>query len=364
VTRLSPVLTLLACGMASEPLLPAAGRVVPIAPMTVSRAAHAATLLPDGSALITGGFGGSGSSLASAELYDPVKQSFSVVTPMATARSGHSSLLLPNGKVLIAGGYNGSYLRSAELYDPATGEFGLTGSMTTARSGHVAVLLANGKVLVAGGVGDGWTFLDSAELYDPTTGTFQPTGRMSVARESHTANLLGDGRVLITGGHRGRRQAMVLYAGAELYDPATGRFGITGNMATRRHKHDAVTLADGSVLVLGGSDERDDRGAYRSAERYDPTTGRFSDAGTMHAARYKLNGSSVLLRDGTVLLLGGAGVSEIYDPAEREFRVVPEGVGVTRLFAVTALLPDGSVLLAGGYGTGVSSSPQAWIYRP
>lgn len=363
MTRFTPFL-ILACSMASEPSLPAAGRVVPIAPMTVSRAAHAATLLPDGRALITGGFGGGGASLPSAELFDPVTQRFSALAPMAMARSGHSSLLLPSGKVLIAGGYNGSYLRTAELYDPATGEFRPTGSLTTARSGHVAVLLDNGKVLLAGGVGEGWTFLDSAELYDPTTGTFVPTGRMTVARESHTANLLRDGRVLITGGHRGRRQAMVLYAAAELYDPATGRFATTGSMATRRHKHDAVTLADGSVLVLGGSDERDERGAYRSAERYDPATGRFSDAGTMHAARYKLNGSSVLLRDGTVLLLGGAGVSEIYDPAQHTFSVIPDGLGVTRLFAVTALLPDGSVLLAGGYGTDVSSSPRAWIYRP
>lgn len=364
MTRVSILVILIACGAATEPGLPATGRVTPISPMTVSRAAHAATLLPDGRALITGGFSGGGSSLASAELYDPAKQSFSAVPAMATARSGHSSLLLPSGMVLIAGGYNGSYLRSAELYDPATGEFRPTGNMTTARSGHVAVLLRNGTVLLAGGVGDGWTFLDSAEHYDPATGTFLPTGRMSVARESHTANRLGDGRVLITGGHRGRRQAMVLYAAAELYDPATGRFATTGSMATRRHKHDAVTLADGSVLVLGGSDERDDRGAYRSAERYDPASGRFSDAGTMHAARYKLNGSSVLLRDGTVLLLGGASVSEIYDPTRRAFSVIPHGVGVTRLFAVTTLLPDGSVLLAGGYGTDVSSSPRAWIYRP
>ena len=228
----------------------------------------------------------------------------------------------------------------------------------------MAVLLRDGKVLLAGGIGVGWTFLDSAELYDPATETFRATGRMAVARESHTANLLPDGRVLITGGHRGRRESIILYASSETYDPSAGTFTATGSMTTRRHKHDAVSLSDGTVLVVGGSDERDDRGAYRSAERYDPATGRFAAAGTMHAARYKLNGSSVLLRDGTVLLLGGADVSEIYDPVRRLFSVIPEGIGVTRLFAVAALLPDGGVLLAGGYGSGVSSSPQAWIYRP
>ena len=361
--RPTSLLLALLCGTPTDPDPSVGGRVVPISPMTMSRAAHAATLLADGRVLITGGFGAGEASLASAEVYDPARKRFAAVTPMGVARSGHSAVLLPDGKVLIAGGYNGSYLRSAELYDPGTGKFQATGSMTTARSGHVAVLLGNGKVLLAGGVGVSWSFLASAELYDPASGTFQPTGGMTVARESHTANLLRDGRVLITGGHRGRRQTIVIYASAEAYDPAAGKFSATGSMATRRHKHDAVTLADGSVLVLAGADERDDRGAYRSAERFDPATGRFSNAGSMHAARYKLNGSSVRLPDGTVLLLGGAGVTELYDPIQRTFSVVTQGVGTVRLFATSNLLPDGTVLLAGGYGEGVSASAQAWVYR-
>lgn len=361
--RPTSFLLVLACGTPADPEPSAAGRVVPISPMNVSRAAHTSTLLADGRVLITGGFGAGEASLASAEVYDPARKRFGAIAPMAAPRSGHSAVLLPDGKVLIAGGYNGSYLRSAEVYDPGTGKFVATGSMAAARSGHVAVLLGNGKVLLAGGVGVGWTFLDSAELYDPASGTFQPTGGMTVARESHTANLLRDGRVLITGGHRGRRPSVVIHTSAEVYDPAAGTFSATGSMAILRHKHDAVTLADGSVLVLAGADHRDARGAYRSAERYDPATGRFSSAGSMHAARYKLNGTSVLLPDGTVLVLGGAGVSELYDPIQRTFSVVTQGVGTVRLFATSNLLPDGTVLLAGGYGEGVSASAQAWEYR-
>lgn len=361
--RVASLLLALVSGNPTDPEPSADGRVVPISPMTTGRAAHTATLLANGRVLIAGGFGAGEASLASAEVYDPARKRFAAIAPMSVARSGHSAVLLPNGKVLIAGGYNGSYLRSAELYDPRTGRFQAAGNMTTARSGHVAVLLGNGKVLLAGGIGVAWSFLNSAELYDPATGTFRPTGGMTVARESHTANLLRDGRVLITGGHRGRRQAIAIYASAEVYDPSAGKFTPTGSMATRRHKHDAVTLADGSVLVLAGADERDDRGAYRSAERYDPATGRFAPAGSMHAARYKLNGSSVLLPDGTVLLLGGAGVSEIYDPVQRTFSVITQGVGAVRLFATANLLADGTVLLAGGYGEGVSASALAWEYR-
>jgi hypothetical protein len=47
-------------------------------------------------------------------------------------------------------------------------------------------------------------------------------------------------------------------------------------MTRPRHKHAAATLADGRVLITGGSDVRDDRGQYRDAEIYDPQSERFS----------------------------------------------------------------------------------------
>jgi hypothetical protein len=232
---------------------------------------------------------------------------------------------------------------------------------------HVAVLLDSGKVLLAGGVGTGWTFLASAELYDPDSGTFSATGEMSVPRESHSVTKLMDGRVLITGGHQGRHAAITIYDSAEIYDPQTGHFTLTGLMTVRRHKHDAVLLADGRVLITGGSDERDDQGAYSSAEIYDPASGAFTLTADMPSVRYKHIGTSLLLPNGNALIAGGGRNAVIYDPLRNTFSVVPGVLGtatLSRLFSTATLLQDGSVLIAGGYGVGEDVSAGAWVYNP
>lgn len=340
-----------------------ASGITAISNMTDTRAAHTATLLPDGKVLIAGGFANGQSRLARAELFDPAQKTFASIGNMNVSRAGHTATLLPNGKILIAGGYNGDYLASAELYDPGARTFTPANTMHTARSGHVAVLLPNGKVLLAGGVGVGWTFLKNVELYDPATNSFTPTGEMLAARESHTATLLKNGRVLIAGGHKDRRDAMTVYSSAEIYDPATGKFSATGDMTRVRHKHGAVLLADGRVLIVGGADKRDGRPAYSSVEIYDPATGSFSATGDMNSPRYKLQDTLVLLNDGKVLIAGGANRAEVFDPAKNRFSYVTGDMGLSRQFATATRLQNGQVLIIGGYSANNEVSAQAWLFR-
>lgn len=335
------------------------------ATMAANRAAHTATALPDGRVLVAGGFVEKGSPVG-AELYDATTGRFSAVAPMLETRHSHSATLLPDGTVLIAGGYGAgtTTLHTTELFDPRTQTFTSTGSLVSARADHIAVRLDNGKVLVAGGLGPEWTFLSSAEVYDPATRSFSPTGGMTVARESHTAVLLNDGRVLIAGGHRGRRADIVLHASAEVYDVKTGAFARVGDMGVRRHKHDAVRLRDGRILITGGADERDSDGVYDTTELFDPAPGMFTAGPSMVLPRYKHEGASLLLANGTVLIAGGAPQAETYDPVRQRFTLVSGAPRMAGLFAAVAPLGSGGALITGGYGQGKGPRASAWVYQP
>jgi hypothetical protein len=69
------------------------------------------------------------------------------------------------------------------------------------RAGHTATLLPSGLGLVAGGENDnGANTLASAELYDPVSGTWTLTGSMPDSPACANAALLPDGTVLEAGG--------------------------------------------------------------------------------------------------------------------------------------------------------------------
>lgn len=333
-----------------------------VATLRTARAVHTALALPSGQVLVVGGMPEEGTSVASAELFDPATNAVREVGSLAQARSGHTATLLRDGRVLIAGGYDGSYLASVEVFEPSTGRFRPAGPLLEGRNGPTATLLSDGRILFTGGNGPGWTFLRSAELYDPATGRSQAVGPMSVPRAAHTATLLGDGRVLVIGGHNGRRQAMEVYASAEVFDPRTGRFEPAGTLAIARHKHDAIRLADGRVLVIGGAD-RTDRVQHATTEIYDPRTGAFGPGPSMGNRRYKIPGASVLLPGGDVLVTSGAEAAELLDAGTMRFREIPGRFPAAYHFAAAAPLPGGDVFIAGGYSDGVRITAGVWRYE-
>jgi N-acetylneuraminic acid mutarotase len=297
---------------------PSAGSWTATGSMATARSGHTATLLPNGKVLVAGGVGpgnGFGGAVATAELYDPSTGTWSATGSMTTARNAHTATLLPDGSVLVTGGADGivvtgaAVFSTAEIYSPSAGTWTATGSMTSARVGDTATSLPSGAVLVAGGIGTGLgnNYLATAEIYDPSAGSWTPTGSMSTQRYEHTATLLSNGTVLVGDGV----VAAANYMSAEIFDPSTGTWTATGSMTTPRESATATLLRNGTVLVAGGT--FNGRTPLASAEIYDPSTGTWTATADMAVMR--IGQTATLLPNGEVLVAGGVSIAtaELYE---------------------------------------------------
>jgi hypothetical protein len=309
---------------------PAANAWTATGSLRQSRRLHSTTLLADGKVLVAGGISGGPAfppaGVTSAEIFDPASGTWQPTGNMLEARFAHSATLLPNGKVLVAGGntvrsaQSNRAMNTVELYDPATGVWSPVEPMTDARFGHGAVRLASGKVLVSGGIvtaGRGlYAPMALCELYDPATGKWMPTGNLAVMRKSHQTTLLADGKVLVTGGD-GRGLVEWVYepysqSTTEIYDPAAGTWSRAGDMGFGRSHHRDVRLASGKVLMVGGTDDGTFDVGYRNAELFDPATKTWTPTGAPEVGRYAFVATS--LADGRVLIAGGITRSGLASP--------------------------------------------------
>ncbi|HEY6887967.1 MAG TPA: kelch repeat-containing protein [Solirubrobacter sp.] len=118
-------------------------------------------------------------------------------------------------------------------------------------------------------------------------------------------------------------------------------------MAAKRTHAAVVTLRDGRVLVTGGAGASD--AATATAELYDPVKDAWLPAGTMTRPRERH--TATLLADGRVLVVGGDGIAlasaEIYDPKDSSWKATAP-LTTSRTAHTATLLPSGRVFVAGG----------------
>lgn len=344
---------------------------------------EAATPLADGRVLLVGGSGDQGEATSAAAIFDPVRGTWAPTGALAAPLVSLTATLLRDGRVLAAGGLDplkGRATTAAAIFDstatdPATGRRGAwtpTAAMHAPRSSHTATLLADGRVLVAGGCDTNCGgHLDdstaSAEIFDPSatdpatgrTGRWLPTAAMAHGRTFHTATLLGTGQVLVVGGDGAQG-----LAAPEIYVPGAARGQGSWRPAgdevggVRRLEHTATLLRDGTVLIVGGS-----IGIHGSeldtAEIYDPGPGAWRLTGPMRRSR--AFHTATLLPTGDVLVAGGRdarsetiATAEVYAPASHRWSAEPamaeprSGHTATLLDTEPCGASCGRVLLAGG----------------
>jgi hypothetical protein len=170
--------------------------------------------------------------------------------------------------------------------------------MAAVRAYHVAALLPNGRVFIEGG-GSCDSRPNTAEVYDPVSGQFTLTGPsvyQDRALSAVSASLLPTGNVLVT-----LYVGCDIGSGAEVYDSAHGTFAAIPEMPAwpGRGYNTATLLPEGRVLIAGRDWLHDGGTAYL----YDPGTGAFTavDGGPQREDLH----TATLLPDGSVLLAGG-----------------------------------------------------------
>jgi MYXO-CTERM domain-containing protein len=147
------------------------------------RQLHTATRLHNGTVLIVGGYEpftgpnswdddlGEQTALDAVQIFHPGDNTLSDEVPLPTAVGNHRATLLADGSVLVSGGADGSVLSSELLRrDPASGQWIPVGNMSEARQGHAALLLPQqgtlGQLLLVGG--------DTRDLVDVATWQVTP----------------------------------------------------------------------------------------------------------------------------------------------------------------------------------------------
>jgi hypothetical protein len=319
--------------------------------------AHAygvAASLTNGDVLVIGGYdGGATFTTGAVDIYSASSGTWSAGSALPGPRYEFTATTLSDGRVLVAGGDDGSLapgsaLSSVEIYQSGSG-WSAAESMKKVRLDDAAVLLKDGRILVAGGVDASGTALNSAEVFDPKSGQWTLTGTMSSARAGFTMTVLPDGRVVAAGGYAANTSQAL--ASADLFDPTTSGWTATGSLITGRRYQDATSLGDGSVLVVGGHGAATDYLA--SCEIYTPPPARITyPATTFHP----IDPVRILDTRSANGLIG-----RFYSHTPRRFQVttrgnVPSGaVAVTGILTTTASTAQGYLTL-GPVFTGAPSS--------
>ena len=154
------------------------------------------------------------------EIFDPERETFSLVGDMNAPRLVPAAELLRNGRVLLEGSFTAfpfSIGNEAELYDPASNSFiPVDTPFFHNQADQYVVRLLDGTVLFPVGVNEAMQIVTTAYLYEPENNSFQVTDSVLFPRKSCKTVLLPDGRAILIGGFDFRKIVGV----GEIYTPS------------------------------------------------------------------------------------------------------------------------------------------------
>jgi galactose oxidase-like protein/List-Bact-rpt repeat protein len=292
--------------------------------------------------------------------------------------AGHT--FLPDGNLLVAGGHDVALgdqngLKQASIFDG----FGwrATGSMQYARWYPTLVTLGDGQVVALSGDQTPTVRATIPERYSPVTGTWTSLSWAPRNMQLYPRAFVEprNGRIFVAG-----------YESPSMYLDPVGSGGWTTGPArvVANRSYGSAVMLDNTVVYFGGGGANNCPTALpqRSAEKIDlgAAAPAWQAIAPMAYRRRQLN--ATILADGTVLVTGGTGQCGFSNEAGAVFaaeRWNPSaGTGgkgvwttlanasVVRVYhSTTALMPDGRVLSTGsGEGSGTTRQNSYEIFSP
>lgn len=323
-----------------------------------ARGFFSSVAMPDGSIVLMGGFDGH-------VLYNDVWRStdsgatWTQMSPKAgwTARYFHGSVAMPDGSIVLIGGEDGT--PQTDVWRST--DYGATWTRIAADAGwapreHLStILMPDGSIIVSGGTlpsgttmfNDVWRSADNGATWTRVTANagWSP-------RYGHSMIVMEDGSIILTGG--------VSFGSGYLNDVWRSQDG--GSTWTRinanagwvhRFFHSTIAMPDGSILLTGGGYNPNDNGkemndTWRSTDDGATWTEISSRAGWIG----REGQGSVLMRDGSIVLMGGRDVSLNYK--NDVWRMAP--IGSSRI------IPQDTTGGTSGYSGKFVISPNSTIF--
>lgn len=274
------------------------------------------TFLSDGRLMVVGGHLFDSQGVNQSCIYDPATDRWTAEAEMNNGRWYPSALTLPDGAVLVLSGSfatgplqpppNDSGTNATPQIWRGVGWESLTDhadGLTLFPRFHVEP--KKGQVFMSGAQGQSF-FLDTAGA-----GTWIPGPSRALGLRDYAPSVMYDTGKLIFIGGGNDTQTNLPTNGAETIDLTADvpAWHLTSAMHFRRRQHNATILADGTVLVTGGSqgtgfNDVEPGGPIHAAELWDPATGNWTVLAEEAVDRC-YHASAILLPDGRVFSAGG-----------------------------------------------------------
>jgi len=280
----------------------------------MARMHHSSVVMPDGSIVLMGGDGNGGKNDTWRSTDYGATWTLVNASSGWSERYGHSSVVMPDGSIVLMGGcYGDSNCRNDTWRSTDSGATWMLMNVSSGWSGrciHSSVAMPDGSIVLMGGftddpflINDVWRSMDYGAtwtLVNASPGWSERRGHSSVVMPDGTIVLLG-GEGSPDGGSSLKNDTWKSIDNGATWTRMTANAEWSG-----RDYHSSVVMPDGSIMLMGGWSFDDlslKNDTWRSTDN--GTTWTLVNASSGWSGRQ--GHSSVVMPDGSIVLIGGEG---------------------------------------------------------